>query len=69
MACHEHEDRDVVVGASIGLADPDPAAKELPKHRKSTVWSDKGRALFTPDDVRPRRKKTKKKKKTEKEEL
>ena len=23
--------------ASIGMADPDPSAKELPKHRKSTV--------------------------------
>lgn len=28
--------------ASIGLADPDPSAKELPKHRKSTVISETG---------------------------
>ena len=45
--------------ASIGLADPDPAAKELPKHRKSTVTSDTGSVQFLPDDVRPRKKKSK----------
>ena len=55
--------------ASIGLADPDPGAKELPKHRKSTV-SAKNSVEFTPDDVRPKNKnktaKSKKKKSTKK---
>merc|ERR1711936_460775 len=51
--------------ARIGLSDPDPssAGKELPKHKKSTVESQTGTVSFTPDDVRPRKKK---KKKTEK---
>ena len=44
------------VQASIGLADPDPTAKELPKHRKSTV-SGVNEVTFTPNDVRPKRKK------------
>jgi hypothetical protein len=43
------------VTASIGLADPDPTAKELPKHRKSTV-SAEGTVRFQPQDIRPRRK-------------
>ncbi len=54
--------------ASIGLADPDPAAKELPKHRKSTVFSETGFVRFFPDDIRPRRKKEKAKVKVNKEE-
>ncbi len=47
--------------ASIGLADPDPSAKELPKHRKSTVFS-LNRAEFTPGDIRPKKKSKKQKK-------
>ena len=50
--------------ASIGLADPDPSATEMPKHRKSTVTSEEGEVTFTPDDIRPR--KSKKKGKTKK---
>ena len=50
--------------ASIGLADPDPSATEMPKHRKSTVTSEEGEVTFTPDDIRPR--KNKKKGKTKK---
>ena len=45
--------------AKIGLADPDPSAKEMPKHRKSTVEGEE-QVTFTPDDVRPRKKKKKK---------
>ena len=52
--------------ASIGLADPDPAAKEMPKHRKSTVLSKTGFVQFFPDDIRPRKKKTEKKEKVKK---
>ena len=39
---------------SVGLADPDPSAKELPPHRKSTVTAGdgEGSAVFTPDDIR-----------------
>ena len=53
--------------ARIGLSDPDPssAGKELPKHKKSTVESQSGSVTFTPEDIRPR----KKKKKTAKTEL
>ncbi|TRY71192.1 hypothetical protein TCAL_02803 [Tigriopus californicus] len=40
--------------ASIGLADPDPSAKELPKHKKSTVTATRSVA-FTPNDVRPKK--------------
>ena len=57
--------------AAISLADPDPAAKELPKHRKSTVKS-MNNVRFTVEDVRPKKKKDKKKKskgKKKKEEL
>ena len=45
--------------ARIGLSDPDPssAGKELPKHKKSTVESKSGSVTFTPEDVRPRKKK------------
>jgi len=42
--------------ASVGLADPDPAAKELPKHKKSTVAGEES-VVFTQQDIRPRRKK------------
>ena len=44
----------------IGLADPDPSSadKEMPKHRKSTVEGGET-VTFTPDDVRPRKKKKK----------
>ena len=42
----------------IGLADPDPSAKELPKHKKSTVEGEDS-VVFTPDDIRPRKKKNK----------
>ncbi len=49
------------VYATIGLADPDPAAKELPKHRKSTVKGEES-VTFTPNDIRPRKKKKKEKK-------
>ena len=57
--------------ASIGLADPDPGAKELPKHRKSTVTATNS-VEFTPNDVRPRNKNKKaktKKKKASKENI
>merc|ERR1711973_301816 len=46
--------------ARIGLADPDPSAKEMAKHRKSTVEGQKT-VDFTPDDIRPRKKKKSKK--------
>lgn len=49
--------------ASVGLADPDPSAAEMPKHRKSTVTSEEGEVTFTPDDIRPRKKKKEKTKK------
>ena len=54
--------------ARISLSDPDPssAGKELPKHKKSTIESKSGQVVFTPEDVRPRKKS---KKKSEKEEL
>ena len=42
------------------------AGKELPKHKKSTIESKSGQVVFTPEDVRPRKKS---KKKSEKEEL
>lgn len=47
--------------ARIGLADPDPSAKDMAKHKKSTVEG-KGSVVFTPDDIRPRRKKKNNKK-------
>ena len=47
---------DEIPEASIGLADPDPAAKEMPKHKKSTVTSKTGFVRFFPDDIRPRKK-------------
>ena len=45
--------------ARIGLSDPDPssAGKNLPKHKRSTVESKSGKVVFTPDDIRPRKKK------------
>ena len=45
--------------ARISLSDPDPssAGKDLPKHKRSTVESKTGQVVFTPDDVRPRKKK------------
>ena len=45
--------------ARIGLSDPDPssAGKSLPKHKRSTVESKSGTVVFTPDDIRPRKKK------------
>jgi hypothetical protein len=52
--------KDEVPEASIGLADPDPAAKEMPKHKKSTVTSKTGFVQFFPDDIRPRKKPSKK---------
>merc|ERR1711971_877116 len=55
-------DQEVTVSSRVGLADPDPSAKELPKHKKSTVEG-KEEVTFTPDDIRPRKKKNKKKKK------
>lgn len=68
ISCNANaEDSPGKIMASIGLADPDPGAKELPKHRKSTVTAANS-VEFTPDDVRPRNKnktaKSKKKKKT-----
>ena len=66
------EEAEGEIMASIGLADPDPGAKELPKHRKSTV-SAKNTVEFTPNDVRPRNKNRaaakSKKKKTTKENI
>merc|ERR1719500_1034276 len=45
--------------ARIGLSDPDPssAGKSLPKHKRSTAESKGGKVVFTPDDIRPRKKK------------
>ena len=55
--------------ASISLADPDPGAKPMPKHKRSTV-TERGEVTFTPDDVRPRKKKKGgKKAKSQKTEL
>merc|ERR1711976_397876 len=58
LQCRRTGDKSV---ARIGLSDPDPssAGKELPKHKRSTVQSDTGEVVFTPDDVRPRKKKKK----------
>lgn len=53
--------------ASISLADPDPSAKELPKHKKSTITGD-GSVVFTPDDIRPRKNKKKKDKEQKKKD-
>jgi hypothetical protein len=49
------------------LSDPDPSStgKELPKHKKSTMESKTGTVVFTPDDIRPRKKNNKKNAKTE----
>ncbi|XP_069699334.1 cuticlin-1 isoform X2 [Periplaneta americana] len=44
------------VSSRISIADADPAGKELPRHRRSTVSSESGSVSFTPEDVRPRRK-------------
>ncbi|XP_071451859.1 uncharacterized protein [Hetaerina americana] len=44
----------VASSSSISLADPDPAGKELPRHRRSTVTDDSPSVSFTPSDVRPR---------------
>ncbi|KAJ9594223.1 hypothetical protein L9F63_014383 [Diploptera punctata] len=44
------------VSSRISIADADPAGRELPRHRRSTVSSESGNVTFTPDDVRPRRK-------------
>ena len=62
LQCQQSADTGVSV-ARIGLSDPDPssAGKELPKHKKSTVESITGTVYFTPDDIRPRKKKNKKK--------
>ena len=48
----------IQVRSRIGLADPDPssAGKPMPKHKKSTVEGAET-VTFTPDDVRPRKKK------------
>jgi len=43
------------------MADPDPPAKELPKHKKSTVRGKNGSVTFTPEDIRPRKKSKSKK--------
>ena len=45
-----------VASSSIGLADPDPGAKELSRHKKSTVFGEDS-VIFTPGDIRPRMKK------------
>ena len=44
----------------IGLADPDPssAGKEMAQHKKSTVEGGET-VTFTPEDVRPRKRKNK----------
>jgi hypothetical protein len=46
------------VSSRISIADADPAGKELPRHRRSTVSSETGTVSFTPDDIRPRKKRT-----------
>ena len=55
------KEEDGVSTARIGLSDPDPSStgKELPKHKKSTMESKTGSVVFTPDDIRPRKKKKK----------
>ncbi|XP_021930212.1 uncharacterized protein LOC110834896 isoform X2 [Zootermopsis nevadensis] len=45
-----------VVSSRISITDADPAGKELPRHKRSTVSSESGTVSFTPDDVRPRKK-------------
>ena len=47
------------------VPDPSSTGKELPKHKKSTLESKTGTVVFTPDDIRPRKKKNKKNVKTE----
>jgi len=61
------KEQDGISIARIGLSDPDPSStgKELPKHKKSTLESRTGSVVFTPDDIRPRRKKKDKKEKAE----
>ena len=58
LHCKRGQDEDSSV-ARIGLSDPDPssAGKSLPKHKRSTVESKSGTVVFTPDDIRPRKKK------------
>ena len=60
LQCRRDKDSGTSV-ARIGLSDPDPssAGKALPKHKRSTVESSTGQVVFTPDDVRPRKKKSK----------
>ncbi|XP_065351248.1 uncharacterized protein LOC135946799 [Cloeon dipterum] len=43
--------------SKISLADADPSGKPLPRHRQSVVTGEEGEVSFTPDDVRPRKKK------------
>ncbi|XP_067006621.2 uncharacterized protein [Anabrus simplex] len=64
LECDFSRPRDVTVSADlaaksavssrISLADADPAGKELPRHRRSTVTSTSQSVAFTPEDVRPR---------------
>jgi hypothetical protein len=69
LECDFSRPRDVTVSADleakrhavssrISMADADPAGKELPRHRRSTVSSETGTVSFTPDDIRPRKKRT-----------
>ena len=55
VACERVVEGSEALRAYISLADPDPGAKELPKHRKSTV-SEIGEVEFTPNDIRPKKK-------------
>nr|CAD7460548.1 unnamed protein product [Timema tahoe] len=45
------------VSSRISIADADPAGQDLPRHRRSTVTNDSDTVSFTPEDIRPRRRK------------
>jgi hypothetical protein len=47
------------VSSRISITDADPAGKELPHYKRSTVSSESETVSFTLDDVRPRKKTTK----------
>ncbi|PSN32168.1 hypothetical protein C0J52_22375 [Blattella germanica] len=66
LECDFSKPRDITVSADleasktpvssrISIADADPAGKELPRHRRSTVTNHSDSVIFTPDDIRPRK--------------
>ncbi|XP_063224775.1 uncharacterized protein LOC134532286 [Bacillus rossius redtenbacheri] len=54
----DHGARGREVSSRISLANVDPAGKELPRHTRSTVANDSDFVVFTPEDVRPRRRRS-----------